>query len=117
MARSKTLPVPYFTQTTDTNCQGTVLKMMASFLDAKLNISGSGGKHATDIKTSINSGAGRPSQLHNAHANMRWWLEQNYPQFTFEYSNTSFLPNSLNRHRKGDVAFGTYYTLAPSGRK
>ena len=211
MARSKTLPVPYFTQTTDTNCQGTVLKMMATYLDAMQQVSGAGGTKATDIKASINTGPGRPSKLTNAHANMKWWLEQNYPRFTFEYSNTTveqqavekvvryidlgfpvlmavshakvaghivlvigyenFMPNacsadfrlvvhdpygefdpsqnsqlygkrrydkgsclagggeigpgssnrlpptSLNRHRKGDVAFGTYYTLAASGRK
>ena len=62
---------------------------MASFLDAKLNISGSGGKNAADMKTFINSGPGRPSTLHNAHANMRWRLEQNYPKFIFEYSSTT----------------------------
>lgn len=85
MARSKVLPVPYFTQTTDTNCQGTVLKMMASYLDALNATSGPGGTTATAIKEKINSGAG-PSKLKNAHANMKWWLEQNYPGFRFEYT-------------------------------
>jgi hypothetical protein len=85
MAKSKTLPVPYFTQTTETNCQGTVLKMMASYLDALSGTPGAGGSNATDIKSSVNSGKG-PSRLTNAHANFKWWLEQNYPKFIFEYS-------------------------------
>src|SRR5436190_19960683 len=85
MAKSKTLPVPYFTQTTETNCQGTVLKMMASYLDALSGTPGAGGSNATDIKSSVNSGKG-PSRLTNVHANFKWWLEQNYPNFIFEYS-------------------------------
>src|SRR5436190_23629629 len=85
MARSKTLPVPYFTQSTETNCQGTVLKMMASYLDALTGAAGAGGTNASDIKSSVNSGKG-PSKLTNAHANFKWWLEQNYPNFIFEYS-------------------------------
>src|SRR5690349_19486892 len=87
MAKSKILPVPYYTQSTETNCQGTVLKMMGSYLDALSGVSGPGGNNATDIKNSINSGKG-PSKLKNAHANMRWWLEQNYPGLVFEYTST-----------------------------
>ena len=87
MARSKVLPVPYFTQSTETNCQGTVLKMMASYLDALSGVSGAGGNSATAIKDSVNSGKG-PSKLKNAHANFKWWLEQNYPNLVFEYTST-----------------------------
>jgi len=87
MAKSKILPVPYFTQSTETNCQGTVLKMMASYLDALAGASGAGGNSATAIKDSVNSGKG-PSKLKNAHANFKWWLEQNYPNLVFEYTST-----------------------------
>ncbi len=86
MPANRTLPVPYFAQPTDTTCQGTVLKMMANYLDQSNSQSGAGSNSAVDIKNAINSGAGRPAPaVTNSHANMKWWLETNYPGYAFQY--------------------------------
>jgi hypothetical protein len=79
--RSKILAVPYFAQPTGTTCQGTVLKMFASWLEQKTGYSISAQRLAPeDVKTTINSAAGRPEpNAVNSHANMRWWLEQQFP--------------------------------------
>lgn len=74
----KILKVNYLFQPNNNTCQGTCLKMFASFIGLKAS-----GKNLTEqaIKTAINTGKKRPVTTgklrHNNHANMRWWLENN----------------------------------------
>ena len=86
--RKKTLNVPYFAQPTGITCQSTVLKMFAQYLENNvvLQSTGAGACEIQDIWKTINQGDGRPSKLRNAHANMKWWLEQRFPRINFEYS-------------------------------
>lgn len=86
--RQKTLSVPYFAQPTSITCQSTVLKMFAKYLENNVLFQSTGGgdRDIGDIWKDINQGAGRPSKLRNAHANMKWWLEQKFPRINFEYS-------------------------------
>jgi hypothetical protein len=79
--RSKILPVPYYAQPTDTSCQGTVLKMMATYLERKLAFQiGASMFQPVDIKTTINTDPNRPILTGvNHHENLRWWLEQKFP--------------------------------------
>jgi hypothetical protein len=87
MGMSKSLPVPYFAQPTGITCQSTVLKMFASYLERSvvMQSTGAGGRAVQDIWRDINQGPGRPSKFRNAHANMKWWLEQHFPTVRFEY--------------------------------
>lgn len=86
-ARNVTLPVPYYGQVSSVQCQSTVLRMYAQYLDKKLSQSGAGGKEVQTIFDEINTPQGnpdkRPSTVKNSHANMMWWLEQNYPPLLF----------------------------------
>jgi len=84
LAISKILPVPYFSQPTGTSCQGTVLKMMASWIEHKKAYNVGGPMlQPVDIKTTINTDADRPDKVNtNSHANLRWWLEQKFPTLT-----------------------------------
>jgi Peptidase_C39 like family len=87
----RTLPVPYLTQPTPYTCQSTVLKMMAMYLEQNVVFqSTSGGyRRIVDIYEDINTGTKRPVQHENAHANMKWWLEQHFPSLKFEYIRTT----------------------------
>ncbi len=84
---SKILPVPYYGQVSSVQCQSTVLRMYAQYLDRKRGQSGAGGKQVQDIFNDINTPQGkpdrRPSPVKNAHSNMMWWLEQNYSPLIF----------------------------------
>jgi peptidase C39-like protein len=83
---SKTLPVPYYVQPTGITCQSTCLKMFATYLEERLQLStGAGERNIGDIWTDINTGTKRPVQARNAHANMKWWLETHFPRVKFEY--------------------------------
>jgi len=75
------LEVPYYAQPTGTSCQGTVLKMMASWLERKLGQSVDASMLApTEIKQTINSDPKRPNTTQvNSHENLRWWLETTFP--------------------------------------
>ena len=87
---SKVLNVPYFSQPTGNTCQSTVLKMMAVYLDGGSDQTSTGPVNLAieDIWKHINEDAGRPSKERNAHANMKWWLEQRFPGHSFEYVTT-----------------------------
>jgi hypothetical protein len=81
------LPVPYYVQVSSVQCQSTVLRMYAQYLDNKNKKSGAGGKQVQEIFDAINTPQGnpdkRPSTLKNAHKNMMWWLESNYTPLKF----------------------------------
>lgn len=90
--RSKQLSVPYFTQPTDNTCQSTVLKMFATYLEQSvLRVSGGAENlRPPDIYQTINKDPKRPNQkFTNAHANMKWWLEQRFPTLNFQYFTTA----------------------------
>jgi hypothetical protein len=89
---ARLLKVPYFAQPTDTTCQATVLKMYASYLDNAVLLRSSAASEADPvaIKHTINADPRRPNKkLTNAHANMKWWLEDHYPTLTFQYVTTN----------------------------
>jgi hypothetical protein len=90
MGRSRTLNVPYFAQPTGVTCQSTVLKMFASYLEANvvLQSTGAGASDILQIWKDINQDPKRPVKAHNAHLNMKWWLEQHFPRLRFTYSST-----------------------------
>ncbi|MFN8651512.1 MAG: C39 family peptidase [Gemmatimonadales bacterium] len=98
--RAKQLPVPYFTQPTDNTCQSTVLKMFATYLERSV-LQVSGGAEAlkpTDIYKTINGDPKRPNQkFTNAHANMKWWLEQRFPTLPFQYVTTALEYEAIDR--------------------
>jgi len=87
----RTLTVPYFTQPTPITCQSTVLKMMATYLEQEVvfQSTAAGSRQIVDIWKDINQDPKRPSKVRNAHANMKWWLEQHFPTLKFEYIQTS----------------------------
>jgi hypothetical protein len=116
MPSQKNLPVPYFVQPTSTSCQGTVLKMMASYLDNLNSQSGAGGTSPTDIKSTINSDKDRPvKSAENSHANMKWWLERNYPQYTFDYARTTDQSQAIDRIvRAIDMGFPVLMSVSHS---
>ena len=90
--RSKLLKVPYFTQPTDNTCQSTVLKMFATYLEREIlkNDAGAVNLRPVDIYDTINKDPKRPNKkFTNAHANMKWWLEQRFPTLTFQYITTA----------------------------
>lgn len=92
MARSKLLKVPYFTQPTDNTCQSTVLKMFATYLEQEvLKISGGAPNlRPVDIYHTINKDPKRPNKkFTNAHANMKWWLQERFPTLNFQYVTTA----------------------------
>ena len=87
----RTLPVPYLTQPTPYTCQSTVLKMMAMYLEQNVVFQSTtgGSRRIVDIYKDINEGTKRPVQEKNAHANMKWWLEQHFPSLKFQYIRTT----------------------------
>lgn len=50
-----------------------------------------------EIKNEINTGQGRPSNTYNSHANMKWWLERQFPGIEFRYDDTT---DVLTAHQK-----------------
>src|SRR3990167_2126102 len=76
--RNVILPVPYYVQPTPTTCQSSVLKMMATYFDNEgvKNSSSSKWLRIEEIKQTINNDPRRPVKGHNAHGNMKWWLEK-----------------------------------------
>jgi len=87
---TRILPVPYFTQPTGITCQSTVLKMFASYLEkfVALQSTGADERQIQDIWKDINEDPARPSNIRNAHSNMKWWLEQHFPWLQFQYIQT-----------------------------
>jgi hypothetical protein len=85
--RSRKLPVPYLAQPTSNTCQSTCLKMFAMYLEQRVIpcSPGMAARSILDIWKDVNESAGRPSQIRNAHANLKWWLEHRFPQQRFEY--------------------------------
>ncbi len=84
------LDVPYYVQPTPTTCQGTCLKMMAAYLDRRLNRQVAV-RDPEDIKKMINTDPNREVKgpnTNNNHTNMKWWLEQEFPEFIFTYDST-----------------------------
>lgn len=88
---SRILPVPYFAQPKDDQCQSTVLRMFAQYLDGNVLKRGSGaGSRSIDaIYSDINTAPKdkkdpRPQKDKNNHQNMMWWLSQNFPLLKFE---------------------------------
>jgi hypothetical protein len=81
------LPVPYFAQPTSNSCQSTCLKMMATYLEQSvaLQSTGAASRDILDIWKDVNESPRRPVMARNAHANMKWWLEQHFPALRFEY--------------------------------
>jgi hypothetical protein len=78
---SKVLPVPYFAQPTGTTCQATVLKMFAFYLQNRIGVNiGAQFLNPEDVKKDVNNNPNRPDKAnYNSHANLRWWLEQQFP--------------------------------------
>lgn len=99
MSRNKILSVPYFTQPTGTTCQSTVLKMFASYLEQSvlLQSTGAGERTIQDIWKDINQNPNRPSQVLNAHANIKWWLEQHFPRLRFSYLQLAAVDQALEK--------------------
>jgi Papain-like cysteine protease AvrRpt2 len=87
----KVLPVPYFTQPTAITCQSTCLKMMAVYLERSVLLQSTGAEFVDigQIWKEVNSGAGRPSLMRNAHVNFKWWLERRFPHLRFDYLQTT----------------------------
>jgi len=87
---TRILPVPYFAQPTGITCQSTVLKMFASYLEkfVMLQSTGAGDRAVQDIWKDINEDRNRPSQMRNAHTNMKWWLETYFSGLRFHYIQT-----------------------------
>jgi len=113
--RQKTLPVPYFAQPTGITCQSTVLKMFAQYLENSvvLRSTGAGDREIGAIWKDINEGPGRPSKFRNAHANMKWWLEQRFPNINFEYG-TETMPENVVEKIVGYVDRGFPVLVAVS---
>jgi len=86
-SRTVILPVPYFAQPTSNTCQSTCLKMMATYLEQTIVLQSTGGgdQDILDIWKDVNESPKRPVMARNAHANMKWWLEQHFPTIRFEY--------------------------------
>lgn len=89
---SRILPVPYFAQPKDDQCQSTVLRMFAQYLDTIVmkRSSVAGQRAIGDIFTDINTNTApkgkpdsRPTTVKNHHDNMIWWLNQHYPTLKF----------------------------------
>lgn len=97
LGRSRVLQVPYFSQPTSNTCQSTVLKMMATYLEQNV-VRASTGAADRDILTiwkDINENSKRPEKARNAHANMKWWLESNFPSLKFKYLQTNHEDQAL----------------------
>lgn len=88
---NRLLQVPYFTQPTAVTCQSTCLRMFASYLEnhVLLQSTGAGERDIMQIWKDINTDPKRPVKIRNAHANMKWWLENHFPRVRFDYSTTN----------------------------
>ncbi|HUE87443.1 MAG TPA: hypothetical protein VMO26_15315, partial [Vicinamibacterales bacterium] len=49
---------------------------------------GAADQDVQDIWKDINENPSRPSQIKNAHTNLKWWLERHFPSLRFEYVQT-----------------------------
>ncbi len=78
---SRILDVPYHPQPTPTSCQGTVLKMFATYLAHRLAMSVPAAAMTPEqIKTLVNTSRDRPDKNRtNSHENFRWFLESQFP--------------------------------------
>jgi hypothetical protein len=90
MSKSRILQVPYLPQPTEITCQSTVLKMFAMYLgrDVTLQSTRAGNASVDQIWKAVNVDPKRPSPVRNAHANMKWWLETQFPTLKFQYVTT-----------------------------
>lgn len=96
---SRILDVPYFVQPTGITCQSTCLKMMATYLERAIVLRSTGAA-ARDIHTiwkDVNESPDRPSPARNAHVNLKWWLEQYFPDLIFRYQSTADEAAALER--------------------
>lgn len=87
MPKSNILSVDFYTQPTGNTCQSTCLKMMASYLEGSDGTSPrpAASLNPVDIYQSINHDSGRPDKVHtNAHQNMIWWLQNQFPNLKFK---------------------------------
>jgi len=107
MPRSNILSVDFYTQPTGNTCQSTCLKMMASYLEGGdgANPAPAASLNPVDIYQTINHGSGRPDKVHtNAHQNMIWWLQNQFPNLKFkeiitkdETQATDVIVNAIDR--------------------
>ena len=90
-AFSRILPVPYYVQESDVHCQSTCLRMYAEYLERCKQHSPTNAAQTPipEIWKQINTGKDRPVQVRNAHANMMWWLEKNFPPLKFQKKTTT----------------------------
>lgn len=98
--RSRLLKVPYFTQPTSNTCQSTVLKMFATYLEREIlkQDAGAVNLEPVDIYKTINTSPQRPNKMfQNAHANIKWWLQQRFPTLTIQYSSTPVIFEAIER--------------------
>jgi len=96
---AKLLKVPYFTQPTDNTCQSTALKMFATYLEREIlqKDAGAADLRPVDIYKTINTDPKRPNKkFTNAHANIRWWLEQRFPDLFFYYITTALEEEAID---------------------
>jgi hypothetical protein len=65
--------------------------MMATYLEQSvaLQSTGAAARAIPDIWKDINEDPKRPVKVRNAHANMKWWLEQHFRSLRFEYIQTN----------------------------
>jgi hypothetical protein len=91
--RSRRLPVPYFAQPNETDCQSTCLKMFALYLEQQGLPSAKEAAATLDIpaiKKEINGSPNRPDKEYkNSHENMRWWLGEHFPALAFVRESTT----------------------------
>jgi hypothetical protein len=87
IGRSRVLDVPYLPQPTPVTCQSTCLSMMAAFIEQQIlfQSTGAGDRDIVAIWKDVNESPARPVKVKNAHANLKWWLEQRFPTLRFEY--------------------------------
>jgi hypothetical protein len=99
LGRSRTLNVPYFAQPTGVTCQSTCLRMMAQYLEQQvlLQSTGAGDRDIQAIWKDVNQSSDRPVKLQNAHANLKWWLEQHFPSLHFDYLTIHDEPTATDR--------------------
>jgi len=64
--------------------------MFASYLEQAVifQSTGAGARSIADIWKDINQDPKRPVKEKNAHANMKWWLERQFPMLKFAYIET-----------------------------
>jgi hypothetical protein len=95
--RSTRLPVPYLAQPTGNTCQSTCLKMFAMYLERRAVRQGApiSSRDILDIWKDVNESPNRPSNVRNAHANLKWWLERHFPGRRFEYLTTTDQVNAV----------------------